>query len=93
MTNTQEKQNIIELLKDYNGYDFCGEIGCSGQGKANELVEGLTRLIESAKQEGAIEELEAINAASDKNYYFTCDEYDSYIQDRLAQLKQSEESE
>lgn len=53
-------------------------------------VDILLALIESAKREGAIEELEAINAASDKNHYFTCDEYDSYIQDRLAQLKKKE---
>lgn len=48
-------------------------------------------LIDSAKREGAIGELKQINKASDKNYYFTCDEYDSYIQDRIAQLEQSEE--
>lgn len=40
MTNKPLK-TVESLLKDYNGYDFCGEIACSGQNKANELIKEL----------------------------------------------------
>ena len=50
------REAITELLKDYNGYDFCGEIACNGQGKATELTEkittALTSHIEKAKAQG-----------------------------------------
>lgn len=41
---------IEELLKDYNGYDFCGEIACNGQNKANELIQALLSLHKSQVQ-------------------------------------------
>ena len=37
---------IEELLKDYNGYDFCGEKACSGQNKANELIQAITTYLQ-----------------------------------------------
>lgn len=42
MTNFQ--QELEQLLKDYNGFDFCGEKVCSGQNKATELEKALTSL-------------------------------------------------
>lgn len=38
-------EQIIELLKDYNGYDFCGAKECSAQAKANELTKYIKQLI------------------------------------------------
>lgn len=36
---------IILSLKDYNGYDFCGEKSCKGQHKADELVSSMLEII------------------------------------------------
>lgn len=41
----QKDEQIIELLKDFNGYDFCGEKACSSQAKASELIKYLKALI------------------------------------------------
>ena len=35
---TNPKSKLEDILKEYNGYDFCGEINCNGQAKATELL-------------------------------------------------------
>jgi hypothetical protein len=41
---TSTNQSSIELvLRDYNGYDFCGEKACNGQAKATELTALINR--------------------------------------------------
>lgn len=92
MTNTQEKLRRAMMT----GPNRWAEATINGKLVSYYEIHDetiLLDLIDSAKREGAIGELKQINKASDKNYYFTCDEYDSYIQDRIAQLEQSEESE
>lgn len=39
-----KEDKLVQLLKDYNGYDFCGEKACSGQNKANELIKEIDKL-------------------------------------------------
>lgn len=37
---------LDEILKDYNGYDFCGEKSCNGQRKARELKQAISDLVD-----------------------------------------------
>lgn len=53
---------IDEVLKDYNGYDFCGEKNCAGQQKANDIKQAITAHIEKEILRGRIEELEKLDA-------------------------------
>lgn len=45
----QVSEKVDELLRDYNGYDFCGEPACSGQSKCDSLNTGILDLIKKEK--------------------------------------------
>lgn len=42
---SKSNMSVEDVLKEYNGYDFCGEKACSGQNKANELINQLYELL------------------------------------------------
>ena len=97
MTNTQEK--LEEILDNLGERYIMVEHRLIHQGmpesngKHKELEHAKTKishLIESAKREGAIEELQMIPK---EGYYGDEGTAVEYVKNRIAQLKQSEESE
>ena len=96
MTNTQEK--LEEILDNLGERYIMVEHRLIHQGmpesngKHKELEHAKTKishLIDSAKREGAIEELQMIPK---EGYYGDEDTAVEYVKNRIAQLKQSEES-
>lgn len=105
MSSTQEKLGSILDANDSKMASFSAIIWHKGEGRAakrewqkrrQETIDDLTTLIDSAKREGAIEELKKLPANRHEssgwcNAEFFIDSEDRWK--RIAQLEQSEESE
>ena len=96
--STQEKlvTKLIDEICDYD--EYCGDENCKQCGGPIKFwKKKLTDLIDSAKREGAIEELKKLldfPVAVTPNAHFGYDDmvFLDDIKDRIAQLEQSEES-
>ena len=89
MSDTQERLDEIVTPCAY-GFDQYHNSSCPEcMFNFAEARQELTKLIESAKREGAIEELQMIPK---EGYYGDEGTAVEYVKNRIAQLKQSEES-
>lgn len=102
---TSIDEQIIELLKDFNGYDFCGEKACSSQAKASELIKYLKALISDQVTKARLDELKRAKSLYSRTYkqevtdnvgnVYVNDSHgyiSSYeIQERIAELKAQQE--